>query len=66
MSHWVTEKENAMGGRQTNQWIVGILLTYMAAFLPFWPYSHSGDYNISGKIAVILSVFIVLKITKYL
>ncbi|MBK7207346.1 MAG: DUF3309 family protein [Elusimicrobia bacterium] len=55
-----------MSGRQTNQWIVGILLTYMAAFLPFWPYSHSGDYNISGKIAVILSVFIVLKITKYL
>ncbi len=34
-----------MCGRHSNQWIVGILLTtYMAAFLPLWPYSHSWDY----------------------
>jgi hypothetical protein len=55
-----------MCGRHSNQWIVGILLTYMAAFLPIWPYSRSWDYASSGRMAVILVVFLVLKITKYI
>lgn len=66
MSHRVTKEENLVSERQSNQWIVGILLTYMVAFLPLWPYSLAWGYAISGKITVVLSVFLVLKITKYL
>jgi hypothetical protein len=55
-----------MCGRHSNQWIVAILLTYMAAFLPLWPYSHAWGYSSSGRIAVVLVVFVVLKITKYI
>ncbi len=55
-----------MSGRRANQWIVAILLTSVVAFLPLWPYSHSWDYNLSGKIAVVLSVFIILMITKHI
>lgn len=56
----------AMCGRYSSQWVIGILLTYLAVFLPVWPYSHSWDYSFSGRIAVVLSVFLVLKITKYI
>ncbi|MBL0058697.1 MAG: DUF3309 family protein [Elusimicrobia bacterium] len=55
-----------MSERQSNLWIVGILLTYMVAFLPLWPYSLTWDYTISGRIIVVLSLFLVLKITKHL
>lgn len=55
-----------MSGRYANQWVIGILLTYLMAFLPVWPYSQTWDYAFSGRIAVVLVVFVVLKITKYI
>jgi hypothetical protein len=36
----------------------------MVAFLPVWPYSGGWDYSFSGRIAVVLAVFSVLKISR--
>jgi hypothetical protein len=46
--------------------IFGVLLACLAASLPVWPYSRGWDFSLSGRIAVVLAVFIVLKITKWI
>ena len=49
---------------KTHQWILGVLLVAIVAFLPGWSYSGDWGYFFSGRIAVVLTVFIVLKIAK--
>lgn len=47
-----------------NDWVLGVLLLVsLVAFLPVWPYSVDGDYAQSGRVAVVLAVFVVMKMT---
>ena len=53
-----------MCGLKTTQGIYGLLVGSMVGFLPVWPYSAGWGFSFSGKIAVVLAIFMILKITK--
>ncbi len=58
------ERRSVTGLCKANHWIYWVLLASMVAFLPVWPYSGGWDYSFSGRIAVVLAVFSVLKISR--
>jgi hypothetical protein len=48
----------------SNRCLFGALLAAIALALPVWTYNAGGDYSLSGRISVVLAVFILLRVTK--